>query len=203
MVYDLPLVDEKVKPHQVTSLHLISSLAFIVAGVIIFVYNYTITYWGLALLLTGVLLLAVTVIKNKWATSDKINPALRIAELFIAAWIAIYSATQHWKFPMGIFGVLSAAILFSIYWERPANRALFVHIDREGVKLPVTYRKRFLPWTEIEKIVLRYGTLTIDCADNSLFQWSLADNKVDQGPFESWCSNQVEEHRSKRRSDDW
>lgn len=204
MVYDLPLVEEKVKPHQVTSLHLMSSFAFIVAGAIIFVYNYTITYWGLALLIVGVALLGVTIIKNRWLIKGKINAAFRLLELIISAWLTVYSAMQHWKFPMGIFGILSVAVLFSVYWERTANRSQTVHVDDDGIKLPGRYGKqRFLPWTEIEKVVLRFGTITIDCTDNTLFQWSLADTSVDQQPFEAWCDKRVEEYRSKRRKDDW
>jgi hypothetical protein len=203
MVYDLPLTEEKVKPHHTTTLHLICALAFIGTGAIILRYNYIIPMWGLAILIAGILLLAVTVVKNKWVISNKVNLTLRIAELMIALAIGVYSVTQQWKFPMGMFGVLSASILFSMYWERTSSGKLFVHIDKDGLKLPVTSRKRFLAWQEVENVVLRFGTLTIDCADNRLFQWNVSETGFDSDIFEAFCKAMVDENRNKRRNDDW
>ena len=203
MVYDLPVDEEKVKPHQVTTLHLVCSMAFIAAGAIIFRYNFVITTWGLVLLLTGVLLLVLTIAKNKWMLGNRVNPVVRMAELAIALWMAIYSLTQQWKFPAGIFGVLSAVIIFALYWERNRGSKLIVRIDDEGVKLPLTSRKRFLPWTELEQVVLRFGTLSIDCVDNHLFQWNIPGLEVDAERFDDFCKAKVEENRSKRKNNDW
>jgi hypothetical protein len=202
MVYDLPLVEEKVKPHQVTTLHLISALAFIGTGAIIFVYNYVITYGGLALLIAGMLLLGLTIFKNKWITGSKINPAIRIIELILALCIAVYSALQHWKFPTGIFGALSAAIIFALYWERKTGSTLFVHVDENGLRLPVV-RRRNIPWVDVEQVVLRFGTLTINLADNHLFQWNIEAGNVNSDVFEAFCNAKVEENRGKRRNDEW
>ncbi len=202
MVYDLLLEEEKVKPQQVTALHLICAFAFIGAGAIIFRYNFVITMWGLALLIAGIMLLGVILFKNKWVISKKTNPVLRIAELLVALWIAVYSLMQQWKFPVGIFGVLSAAILFALYWERSANKSQSIYIDDEGVKLPVTSRRRFIPWTGIEQVVLRFGTLSIDCVDNRLFQWNIANPEFDNEIFEAYCLAKVEENRSKRRNEE-
>lgn len=203
MVYDLPVMEEKVKPHQVTTLHMVCALAFIVAGAIIYVYNYTIPYWGAALLLSGISLTVLVIVKNKWVISQKVNQSIRIVELLIALSLSAYSFVQQWKFPAGIFGVLSAAILFALFWERTSGGELSVHIDDDGVKLPVTARKRSRPWTEIELIIYRFGILTINFTDNSFVQWDLKVPIVDAEAFEAYCSTQVEANRSKRRNDDW
>ena len=201
MVYDLPLVEEKVKPHQVTTLHLICALGFIGAGAIITIYNYTIPMWGGALLIAGILLLLVTIFKNTWVIR-KANLPVRVVELVIAITVAIYATAQHWKFPMGMFGALSAGLLFAIYWEREKGAVLYIHIDDGGLRLPVV-RKRLLPWTEVDDVVYRFGTLTVNCADNHLFQWNIADNDVDNEIFEAYCKAKVEAHMDKRRKDDW
>ncbi|MFI5196310.1 MAG: hypothetical protein ACHQD8_04410 [Chitinophagales bacterium] len=203
MVYDLSLEEVKVKPHQVTTLHLLSALAFIGTGAIIFIYNYVITMWGATLLAVGVVLLALTILKNSWVTSKHTNTPIRIIELAIALAIGIYSATQHWKFPVTIFGILSASLLFGIYWERASGNALSVHIDETGLKIPVISRQRFLKWTEVEEVVLRFGTLTVNCVDNRFYQWNIADTGIDNAAFEAYCNTQVEANRSKRRNDDW
>ena len=85
MEYELPVADKKVKPHQVTALHLICALAFIGTGAIIFVYNYTITYWGLALLIGGIMLTIATIARNKWLITRNINTIFRIVELTSSA----------------------------------------------------------------------------------------------------------------------
>src|SRR4051812_32960952 len=99
MTFNFPVMNEKVKPHQVTTLHLVCALAFIITGAIIVVYNYTIPAWGAAILIAGIALIVFVMARNKWVISRKINPAFRVMELVISAAIAAYSATQHWKFP--------------------------------------------------------------------------------------------------------
>jgi hypothetical protein len=203
MVYDLPLVEEKVKAHHITTLHLVCALAFIGTGAIVAIYNYTLpVWWGLGLLVTGLLILGLTIIKNKWVISKKINLILRIKELLISVLVGVYSFEQHWKFPSLIFGVLSAALLFAFYWERNSGGLLYVHIDDNGLKLPVV-RRRFIPWSEVEQVVLRFGTLTINCIDNHFFQWNILDPDFDNEIFEQFCNVKVEENISKRRNDDW
>ncbi len=201
MNYDLPLAEEKVKPHQVTTLHLVCALGFIGTGAIITVYNYTIPMWGGALLAAGILLLGVTLFKNKWLTRE-VNVPVRVAELLIALAIAIYSVSQQWKFPTGMFAMLSIGILFALYWERKSDAVLYVHADDSGLKLPVL-RRRTLPWTEVEEVVLRFGILTINCVDNHLFQWTISDTDIEPGKFEAYCAAQVAAHKSERRNDDW
>jgi hypothetical protein len=203
MVYDLPLVEEKIKPHQITTLHLVSALAFIVAGAIIFVYNYTIPAWGFALLGEGIVLLVLTIVKNRWVTGPKINTRLRIGELIIALTVLGYSALQGWKFPMIIFGMLSAALAFALYWEKTADAVLMIRVDEQGIQLPVTYRKRLIPWIEIDDVVLRFGTLTANGAQNHFYQWNIGPNDTDREIFEAYCKAQIEEHSKNRRKDDW
>jgi hypothetical protein len=203
MVYELPVADKKVKPHQVTALHLICALAFIGTGAIIFVYNYTITYWGLGLLIVGILLAITTITRNKWLITRNINTVFRVIELCIALSLSVLSAVNSWKFPIIIFSVLSTAILFALYWERTALAPMKVEIADDGVKLPVTSRTRFLPWTEIEQVVYKYGILTVDCLNNTLYQWNIMDNGTDKERLEAYCYAMIEENKKNRRTDDW
>jgi hypothetical protein len=203
MVYNLPVMEEKVKPHQVTTLHMVCALAFIVTGAIIVVYNYTIPLWGAAILSAGILLTVLVMAKNKWVISKPVNPLFRIAELLISISISAYSFVMHWKFPTGIFGVLSAAIIFAIFWEKDTGKPLSVRIDMEGIMLPSNIRKRFKPWTEVEGVILRFGTLTLSFTDNSIFQWDITNPDFDNEIFEAYCRTQIEVNRSKRRRDDW
>ena len=202
MEYNLLLADSKVKPHQVTTLHLVSSFAFIGAGAIITIYNYTIPAWGLALLLAGIALLGLTIFRNKWVNDKRINPSIRAIELLIAVIFTVYSLLMQWKFPIVIFGGLSAALLFALFWERKSGSKLYIYVDEEGLRLPVV-RRRFIAWNEIDNIVLKYGTITINCLDNHLFQWNVTVTDINLEAFEDFCNRKVEEFMGKRRNDDW
>lgn len=203
MVFDLPVTGDKVKPQQVTALHLFSGLAFIGTGAIICIYNYEIPEWGAAILAAGILLIWLTIFRNKWITQKHINRYMRLAELMVSLSIAALSFYEQWKFPSGIFSVLSAAILFSIYWERDAGQQLYVQIDDQGVKMPITSRRRFIAWNEIEQVMLKYGVLSIDCLDNKLVQVDVSRNSISEDDFNVFCKKQVEGNISKRVKNDW
>ncbi|GAA4459772.1 hypothetical protein GCM10023093_01360 [Nemorincola caseinilytica] len=204
MVFDLPIRGDKVKPQQVTALHLFCSLAFIGTGAIIYVYNFQITYWGLALLLAGLLMAALTVGRNKWVTSRYVNVAFRVIELLISLSMLTLSLIEQWKFPIGIFSVLSAAIAFSIFWERGAGQQLYIRIDEGGLRMPVTSRRRSIPWQDVERVLLRYGILSIDCTDNKLYQVEVSDTSgIDIEVFEAFCNARIAEGIEKRPKNDW
>ena len=101
-----------------------------------------------------------------------------------------------------MFAALSAGLIFGIFWERKSAETLYVHIDDEGLRLPVM-RRKFIPWTEVENVVMRFGTLTINCVDNHFFQWNISNGKEDNEIFEAFCNAKVEEHKGKRRNDAW
>lgn len=202
MEYKIQLVEEKVKQQQVTSLHLISALAFLGAGAIIFLYNSTITYWGLALVVVAIAILAVVMGRNRWVTKPANNTAFRVIELAIAAVLAAYSAFQDWKLPLGIFGVIAAALAFSLYWERKSNSAQYVYVDDNGIALPGARRKD-MAWTGVEKVMLRFGTLSVSTTDNHMFQWNVHPVTFDATTFEQYCTGKIDANRENRKKDDW
>ncbi len=203
MEYSIQLIDEKVKRHQVTALHLTSALAFIGAGAIIYVYNFQIKPWGLAILFAGLALGIATIVKNKWVTTPASNLMFRIVELLLALALCGYSAMQHWNLPIGIFGVLAAGIAFAIFWERSSDGKQYIYVSEDGIRLPVDSRKRFLEWVEVNDVIVKFGTLSIDCADNRLFQWNVHNITFDKAAFDSFCFNQIETGKTKRITEEW
>jgi hypothetical protein len=201
MVYDLTVDDVKVKPHQVTTLHMICALAFLVGGTIAAVYNFDYLRWcGIGILACGIGLTGVVIAKNKWVISSTVNPAFRLMEMLVCATIAAYALYRGWKFPIVIFTSLTAFVTFAFFWERSA-RPLSIHLGDEGITLPATARRRFRPWTDIEEVILRFGILTINYVDNSLMQWPVPATGVDADSFEAWCAARVEAFRDKRQKE--
>ena len=147
--------------------------------------------------------MAVTILKNKWIIGKQVNTIVRVVELLVAIAIALLSYKEQWKFPIGIFTVLVAVLIFSLYWERGASQQLYVSVDNAGVHMPVTSRKRFVPWAEADQVLLRFGILSIDCLDNKLYQFSVSSTALNVEEFNAWCAARVEEHIPNRVKNDW
>ena len=202
MVFELPLTEEKVKPHQVTALHLLTGLAFTGAGAIFYMVYPPAKIWSVALSAAGICLLLLSMFRNKWITEPKTNRIFRIAELIVLLSLAGFSARNKWTPPAVMFGILSATVLFSLFWEQGKGN-LSIQINSAGVTLPANGRKRLIPWEDIEHILIKFGTLTINCYDNRLFQWTIGNINIDKAAFDTFCTAQIDEAKKTRVTTDW
>lgn len=203
MTFELPVAEQRVKPHQVTALHLLCAMTFIGTGSLFYRYYLPYKEAGAALALLGLALVVTAIVKNRWLRQKKVNIAVRTIELTVLIALGIFTAIQGWNVPTGMFAVLAVAVLFGLVWENSAESALVIRIDDSGIKLPITSRRRSIDWMEVEQVLFRYGTLTIDCHNQRLFQWIIGPAQIDAQQLESYSSQQVEAHRSKRPANDW
>ena len=220
MVYELPLAEEKVKRQQVITLHLIVTFTLIATGAFLLLVQYMLhslsgdkrqaitqltlpSGSGIIVLISGILLFILLIFKNAWVTEKKNNRVLRIAELAVLLCFASFAAMNDLMIPAAIYGIVAGAILFAIYWESVSDNTLYIHIDEKGIRLPLTSRKRFLEWWEIENVLLRFGVLTIDCYDNRLFQWNIKTISFSKEDFQRFCSEHIAQSREKRKKYAW
>jgi len=221
MTFELPLTEERVKPHQVTALHLFIVLAMIVTASVIMVSYYavshlpiekalkfrTVLYYGLAaglaIYAVSAVMLTLILFKNRWLQQPVNNLIMRVAELLIMLVFAGYAWSVLAIFPAVLFTLLAGAIVFAINWERKKDTPLTIVVDKEGIKPPVNARRRFIDWKEVEHVLLRFGTLTINCADNRLYQWNIGNTHFEPEVFEVFCIRQVDKAREKRDKNDW
>ncbi len=221
MTFELPLTEERVKPHQVTALHLFIVLAMIITASVIMVSYYavshlpedkalnyrTVLYYGLAVAMgiyaVSAIMLTLILFKNRWLQQPVNNLIMRIAELIIMLVFAGYAWSTGTTVPAIIFTLLAAAIVFAINWERKKDIPLAIVVDKEGIKPPVNSRRRFIDWKEVEHVLFRFGTLTINCADNRLYQWNIGNTAFEPDVFEVFCIRQVDKAKEKRDKNDW
>jgi hypothetical protein len=217
MVFDLPVMEERVKPHQITALHILVALALCICGALFFFMSLLFAYtlykdvsepvlrqvkWeGVAIIFAGILLFAIIITKHKWLLQPKINTRFRIVELVIMLALAGYSVANHLTASAVTFGILSATLVFAVLWETKGKNPLAVRIDDEGIKPPAGLKRRFIEWHEIETVLLRYGTLSVNCVDNHLLQWNISNTDVDGEILEAFCNTRIEENKSKRVND--
>ncbi|MBS1775712.1 MAG: hypothetical protein JSS64_05455 [Bacteroidetes bacterium] len=220
MIFELPLVEEKVKRQQVLTLHLVVAFTWIITGIFlgmlhwfvksvpvdkqIFLHGFTLPFFlGYGVLSLGLLLFAFIILKNKWVTEKVPNRWIRIIEFFLLIFLAVYAALLKIWVPTVIYGVVSLAVLFALYWEGITDNTLYICINERGIKLPVTSRKRFLAWAEVERVLLRFGILTIECCDNRLFQWNISGTDYDKEKLHQFCNTRILESENERSKYAW
>lgn len=222
MTFDIPLAEQKVKPHQVTALHLVAGFALLGASALAFLLN-NLTLPGIngkpihfgspafgwvdgfiavAIILSLVIIISA-LFRNKWLRSAKVNMAFRLIELLAAVVAAIYLLSIELNTPAAIFGVLAATIAYSLFLENSNAKSLFVTINEQGIKLPFASRRRNLNWVEVDQVLLRHGNLTINCANNRMYQWTAGQHDIDIETFEAFCNALIEAGKKKRVTDDW
>jgi hypothetical protein len=221
MIFELPLTEERVKPHQVTALHLFVVFTMFITAAVLLVSYYavshmpedkalshrTVLYYGLAagmgMMLISILMLVIILVKNKWLQKPLNNLTMRGAELLLMLVFAGFALAYGITVPGIVFLVLAGAIVFAINWERKIGTPLTIVVNKEGIRPPVSTRKRFIEWPEVEHVLLRFGTLTVNCTDNRLYQWNISTTDFEPEVFEVFCIRQVDKAREQRAKNDW
>jgi hypothetical protein len=201
MTFELLLPEERVKPHQVMALHLMAALAMAGSGAVLKLFYPPAAIWSLVLAIAGVALLLYALFRNKQIIKPAINRTLRVMELLVLGGLALFFTYMRWTPPAVVFGILTAAVVFAIFWESGQGKGQIILIDGDGIKLPASSRRRSIIWPEIERVILRHGILTIDCVDNRLYQWNIGNPGINTTEFDSFCFAHIEAGKKKRVKD--
>lgn len=216
MTFDIELTGNRYQPRQVTFLHLITGFAL--TGIGAFTFLLADTDWirtvfhkpflpanllGTISLAYGLLVLFLTFFRNVWLQQPKNSKLMRTIHFITGMVLTIIFLLSQWWLAGGIAGVVALANLFALFYEQKASAALTVHFSEQAILLPATSRRKQLVWTEVERVLLRHGTVTIDCTNNFLYQWNYKDTGIDVWLFEEFCKAQIENNRSKRDTNDW
>lgn len=197
MNFELVLAEGKIKPQQITALHLMSAFAIIGTGAVFYFFSMYLKWWGAGLLAGGIILLLLTIARNKWMMKPEVNRVFRIVELMAALCIASYCAMNAMWVPTAMFAILSIVIIMAFAWERGSGEQ-YIYISKEGIKLPFSSRKRFIEWRDVDNVMYRYGTLTVETGENKLYQWNIRKARFEREPFERFCAEQAAQHKEKR-----
>lgn len=201
MTFELLLAGDRVKPHQVIALHLMSGSVFTATGALLYQKYPPLALLGLGLLIVGAVLVLLSIFRTKWMGKDHINLYLRIAELVVSGSLAVMAIANQWLPAIIMFSVLSLALLFALFSEKKKDNKLTVKVSEEGILLPPVARRKALNWHEVQQVLLRHGTITIDSTDNKLYQWAVATINFDPATFEAFCRSQIDAGKSKRKND--
>lgn len=216
MMYQIELSQQGSTKHQTTSLHLITGFTLLGIGAFTFllanadwvktVFHKTIVpgvILALIALIYGFTVLYLTFFKAKLMKMPETSKRLRIIHAIICMALAITFLLSQWWLAAGMLAVVGLANLYAYFYEQKLSQSLLVQLDENVILLPHNSRRRQLKWTEVERIILRHGNITIDCTDNFLYQWPINSVAFDPVEFEDFCAAKIEANRSRRPSNDW
>lgn len=214
MSFKIELADTRYKPQQVTTLYLITAFSLLGTGALTFLLGNAdwvqktfhapvlpATITGTTALAYGLLLLFLGFKKSNWLQQPGNNRIFRLLNTGLSGCLAIIFLVSQWWLAAAITGLVALANLFAFFYEQKASAALFVVFEEDAVYLPASARRKQLEWTEVERVLLRHGTITIDCVNNFLYQWNTRHKESVTEALEVFCREQIEKNRHKRVAD--
>lgn len=151
--------------------------------------------FGLACLGVSIALVVVTMRQRKaQATANKLSAWLyaELAVLLIGAGMFLW---QHAWIPALLFAVMAGAVAFASFSAaRKKNRSTIVFTEKEII---VPGRLRAYPWREVNQVLYRRGTLTLELTDNRIWQ-QFATTDAEPEIFEAWVRGQLEKYAAER-----
>lgn len=216
MEYKIEIQGQRYKPHQAVSLHLITAFTLLGLGAFtlllgqadwvrtLFSRAVVSPVWiGSSLMLYAFLVLYFLFFWRSLVLSSAGSRLLRLFHLVFALAAALLFLWSKWWLAASVGGILVPANILAIVVERKARQALFVVFRADKILLPPTARRNELAWHEVQRVLLRHGTLTIDCVNNVLYQWTIRYKASDADEFEAFCAAQIHGAEHRRINDDW
>jgi len=215
MTFIIPLAEPRVKPQQSTALHLMAAIVLCAVGFasgVLFWFtgvSPTITeayipfaVFGSICFVAGLAIGALAIAVRRRQQARGGGRGLRVAELVLLVAGSVVFLLQGWNFPSLLFAILAAAVVLALFAEGGSNSSS-VRFDEGGLYRPFSLRRRHIQWHDVQRVLLRHGTLTIDLKSNALLQYSVAENDLDAGIFEAWASAQAEKGRAAQPKNEW
>lgn len=129
---------------------------------------------GIIYVVLGLLFLIITItLRKKINDNNTFNSLLRLIEVGLFLPILIYSLYRGWYLPAIYGGLGIASTIFAWYLENNKEQPNYVILSENGVQLSRFMRNSFVPWHEINRLIIRHGNITIDCRNNKLYQYTI------------------------------
>lgn len=207
-MYKIQIQNKLLKNNQITAMHIMVAIIFILLGAItsslpknvsisIDIY---IPIYGYILLFSGIVITGITIFKNKKIIQGKANKFLRYYELIILLSVLIYTLMKKLYLPFTYAATTLLGVIFAIVWEQYGKKEHFVIIDEKGVSIPKFMRVKIIPWRNIKRFLLKHGLITIDCRNNTLFQYKKLE-KVDKEKIQKYVEEKIAENAEKYDAD--
>lgn len=151
--------------------------------------------FGLVCFVVSIALVALTVRQRKaQRLSNKISSwiYLELLLLLIGAGLFLWQGAQLPALLFVVMAIAVAAATFSA--ARKSNRSEIILNDKS---ITVPGRVRPYPWREVERLLYRRGTLTIELTGNRIWQ-QFVTTDADPELFEAWVQAQLKKYAAEK-----
>lgn len=203
-MFKIKVENNKIKNNQVTALHLMVGLLFIVLGLVtVMVPNTikTLEYMyleniGWLYFVFGLFLICISIFFNKKIIQTRKSQVLRIIEIIALGIIIIYSLMHEWYLPASYCFAALIGVGFAYIWEKKALKELNILLNEQGITIPKIWSNTVINWSDVKYIIIKHNIITIDCKDNRLIQYninSLYNNQPIE--IEYFASDQIKNNK--------
>jgi apolipoprotein N-acyltransferase len=215
MQFTLPLQEDGVSQRHATTLHIM--LAFLLFGIgsaAIGLFWFTsvspafeqyggaympFIFFGVAAILASIAIVSLSVFQKSWMRKERNSLIFRIVEFGLLAISSVLFFLNKWNMPAALFGLMALVVVFAIVREKGRLKAGQIMVDAAGIKLP----GRQIDWKEINNVLLRFGTLTIELNGNKVIQQNIGTPAPDAPKLEGYCREMIETHKVVTVDNDW
>lgn len=203
-MYEIPIQNQLLKTNQITAMHMMVAIIFIILGAItssvpkdiVASYDIYINIYGYIILSLGIIIIILSIFFNKKIIQSKYNSILRYIEVIVLISILIYTFINSWYLPFTYATTTLLGVIFAIIWEHHGKKEHVIKIEEDGLYIPKFLRNQKLNWHEIERLMIKHGLVTIDCRNNKLYQFQLNDNNIKE-EVSTYAQQKIEENESK------
>lgn len=207
MQFILPVQEDGVSQRHATTLHIM--LAFLLFGIgaaAIGLFWFTsvspafqqhggaykpFIFFGIAALLGAACIILLSVFQKNWMRQERNSLIFRGVEFILLAVSSVLFFINKWNMPAALFGIMALVVIFAIIRERNQAKAGNITIDAGGVRL----RGRKIDWKDIENVLFRFGTLTVEMKGNKIIQQNIGATTTDGKALEHFSREMIETHK--------
>ncbi len=219
MTFTIPLAASASPARRATALHLFIAVLLIGVGAACGAFYWTSTmspdlphpYYparAVAGISTGAgaLIFALAVWERRRAQRGKALRALPFLEIGLLIFIAVLLVNNGYYVPAALLGVAALGTSAMVASPRRSTALAEVMLDSTGIHRGGLVRRGHIRWREVSRVILRPGVLTVDCYDNRLYQWAVAEDAAslpDKETLEPQCAAWVAAAEGERNAADW
>jgi hypothetical protein len=210
-MYQIVVQGKKVKKNQVTGMHLMVGFLLTAIGFFTWLVPNSVkqetfaflNYVGLLYGFLGLAIIIICIFFNKKVIQTQNNLVLRWIEMVALLTVFIYSIYQKWHLPSAYAAAGLISVLLAYFWETSAKKSSIIAFEDDIITLPKFSKRSSIAWEDLNKVLLRYNTLTIDFKNNKLIQLDIdkiANISINPNDFEAYCKIQIKakEHLYKK-----
>ncbi|MFM2388380.1 MAG: hypothetical protein RL660_3137 [Bacteroidota bacterium] len=187
--FDVVIENKERRIKQTRALHFMAAALLLTVGLVGFMNlpkDAILLYLGFP---AGIIVLLAVIFFKQWLENIQSVKLLRLLEASCLAVAAVVMFRSNHYLSAGLFALSSLLLMLTLVVEMQLHIGVRVMVDEKGVTRLVGNRTKFIPWKEVENVMLNGKILTVDMKDNYIMQskTSTVLDAEDTAKFNDYC----------------